>query len=333
MNPFYALLSLVLVLPKSQQWEKQQDRINGKIPRASLEKMKTTTESLAGFLQDSALFIDGYNPVWHGEYSADKSSAMNRFGLSCSFYDSSDASHNAADLLIMANDMSPMLQSIQANGRGYMTLHPASSTTADVPYFELTPEGSTTRLKFWLVTSDNGNLPYTPLTQKDYLQETRTSFLAEKNRIIENIKAQLPIRSLAVQEAEKKATIDQLNNTYSGTDREFRMRQFLRNYQTDEEYQKDKIKKETTDFDDAITNLDSLLRQPAAELTKPATLPDGSMLVQPNASFVNPGLGNEKAQFFLVCWRYNPEDPKAVALDQQFTQQFKSSQLRDFLGK
>lgn len=356
MNTLYALLSLILALPHTGPWEKQQDRINGRIARNTLDKMKTTTETLAGFLQDSALSIEQYNPVWHGEYFPEKSgtASLTRFGLSCSFYDNSgsgEATRPTADLLIMANDISPMLQSVRVNGHEFLSVKPSASATTHCPYFEYTPAAAgaafNIRLKFWLVTSDNTRLPYTPVTRKEYLQEASAELIAAKNHLIDRIKKQSPVRSTAVQEAEKKSAIDEIGNTWSGAEREVRMRIFLKNYLSDEDYLKASIEKHTGSLDSTLHLMDSLLHGPAAELNKAAfvtgetadfqgfeeTNPNAGMLVHLNSTFINPNLSSETPQFFLVCWRYNPDDSKAAELDSQFTKQFNAGSLRDFLGK
>jgi hypothetical protein len=350
MNSFYALLSLALALhctaPGTPSWEKQEDRINGRISRYSLDKMKSTTEALAGFLQDSALSIEQYNPVWHGEYFPERTgiARLMRFGLSCSFIGND---RSQADLLIMANDLGPMLQSVQVNGHGFLSLKPAASAKNDCPYFEFTPAGTDLRLKFWLVTADNTRLPYTPITRKEYLEEASAGLTITKNELIDRIKAQTPVRSTSIQEAEKKNAIDEINNTWSGTEREIRMRIFLKHYQGDEEYLKSSIEKHTAGLDSTLRLMDSLMHRPAAELNKAALVTgeaadfqgfkDGqagaSLLVRLNPSFINPSIPADKPQFFLVCWKYNPNEQKGEDLDRQFTQQFNSGSLRSFLGK
>ena len=383
MKHFYTLLSLIIVLPaisnaqalvdnaaasgmyvsnkklpetegatpapKTQQWERQQDRIAGHINRNTLEKMKSTTETLAAFLQDSALSIEQYNPVWHGEYFPEKAagSPLMRFALSCSFYDNT-TNRSKADLLIMANDISPMVQSVQLNGHALLGLKPAAATNTDCPYFEFSPAGADNlRLKFWLVSADNSRLPYAGITRREYLQEASAELTALRNRLTDRIKAQTPIRSSAIQEAEKKSAIDEINNTWSGVEREVRMRMFVKNYCSDEDYQKKSITKHTAGLDSTLHLMDSLLHQPAADLNKTAIVAgeaadfqgfadgnaDASMLVRLNAAFVNPAIPVEKPQFFLVCWRYNPDEAQAAGLDKQFTHQFNSGRLRDFLGK
>ena len=337
MNAFYALLALISVITHEPgapmpEWKKQQDRVNGRISRTTLDKMKVTTETLAGFFQDSTFTIGQFNPSWHGEYFPEGSgtASLTRFAFSCSFYNR-EATRSTADLLIMANDISPMLHSVRINGHDFMGLKPAISATT----------------KFWLVCTDNTRLPYTPITRKEYLREASAELAAAKTRLINRIKEQSPIRKTAIQEAEKNSAINEINITYSGAERELRIRLFLKNYISDEDYLKASIEKHTGGLDSTIHLMDSLLHKPAADLNRPAFITgeaadfrgfdesdtNATMLVRLNTAFANPNLSSEKPQFFLVCWKYNPDDAKAAELDSQFTQQFDAGRLRNFLGK
>lgn len=333
MSYFYALLTFALSLHHTNpSWEKQQDHINGRIARTTLDKMKLTTETLAGFLQDSALSIEQYSPVWHGEYFPEKSgvASLTRFGLSCSFYGADG--HNKADLLIMANDISPMLSTIVVNNKKLSAIR--TTTPSNEP------------IRFQLVTADNDHLPYTPISRKEYLQEATADLTGTRQEMISRLKAQIPIRSAAAQEAEKTGAINEINNTWTGAEREVRLRIYLKNYCSDEDFLKNAIQKETAAVDSALHLMDSLLHRPAAELAKAAIVAgdaagfrgfeDGkagaNRLIRLNPDFIDRSLSTEKPQFFLVCWRYNPEEPGAAQLDQQFTQQLDVSKLRDFLG-
>jgi hypothetical protein len=332
MNTFYALLMLAFSLNHTNPaWEKEKDHLNGRIARTTLDKMRSTTESLAGFLQDSALSFEQYSPVWHGEYFPEKSgvASTTRFGLSCSFYGADG--RNKADLLIMANDISPMLGTTLVNNKKFSSIRLSTNEPT----------------RFWLVTADNDHLPYTPLTRKEYLQEAIAELTAAKEVLVSRLKTQIPIRSAATQEAEKANAINEINNTWTGTDREVRTRIFLKNYCSDEDFLRNSIQKHTAGLDSSLLLMQTLLRRPAAELTKAAIItgdaadfrgfedgnPDASMLVRPNPDFIDHSLSSEKPQFFLVCWRYNPEETGAPQLDRQFMQQLDVNKLRDFLGR
>ncbi|HTI94101.1 MAG TPA: hypothetical protein VL727_26080 [Puia sp.] len=94
------------------------------------------------------------------------------------------------------------------------------------------------------------------------LQETRAGLVAKKAALITRITEQSPVRSAVIQEAEKKAAIDDINNSFSGSEREQRMRAFLKNYMSDEDFLKASIEKHTASLDSTIQLIDSLLHKP-----------------------------------------------------------------------
>jgi len=76
-------------------WVKEEDHVNGRIPRTKLVKMQGAIYAMVAFLHDSCFSEGDFNPVWHGEYFTEK------FGIQCRTED------NKGQLTIMANDISP----------------------------------------------------------------------------------------------------------------------------------------------------------------------------------------------------------------------------------
>jgi hypothetical protein len=258
-------------------WEKEEDQVNGHISKSKLSKMKNVTGTIAGLLQDSCLFEGAYNPVWHGEYFPENtgSGPLARFGAACHFAD------QKVSLTIMANEIKPLLGHLVLNNQDLLTITIPTASKKDCLYFEYSPandsdgqeENKTLRSKAWLITTGNGQLPYIAITRKEYLQEARTELTNIKNNIIAQIKQKLTIRAAAVQEAEKKVAIDQLNATYSGIDLQVRMKQLLRNYRTDEEYLQASTIEGTAAIDHTLHIMDSLMSHlTAKELGQPAVV-------------------------------------------------------------
>jgi len=194
------------------------------------------------------------------------------------------------------------------------------------------------------VTRQCEQLPYTPITRKEYLQEARAELTNIKNGIIEKIKLRTPVRSAAIQEAEKKAAIDELNHSYSGADLEVRTRLFLRNYQPDEAYLQGSIEKATASLDQTLRLMDNLAsRSTSAELNKPAMVSveaasfrgfednaaDRNMLVRMNPAYFNANLSSEKAQLFLVSWSYDPAATTTAGIDCQIRENIDFRQLQE----
>jgi hypothetical protein len=314
---------------RSTQWEKEQDQVSGHISNSKLLKMKNVTDAIVAFFHDSCLSEGPYSPLWHGEYFSEKNSPgpIMKFGVQCNFYD------QKANLTIIANDISPLLNHLVVNNEDFLTIKVPVAIKNDCPYFEYAANGSGSQWsKTWLVSAGDNGLPYTPVTRKEYLQEARTEVTIIKNSILSYIKQTTPIRPAAVQEAEKKAEIDQLNTIYSGIDLQVRIKQLLKNYKTDEEYLKENMEKGTADMDSTLHLMDSLLNHwTVKELNKPAIVSvvaaefrgfeDGrsdKMLIRMNTAYFAPSSGGEKPQFFLANKaRAGQLKPGSDALDRE----------------
>jgi hypothetical protein len=321
----------------SPQWKKEQDQVNGHISDSKLAKMKNVTGAIAALLQDS-YFADGsFSPVWHAEYFSEKTSPgpFTKFGVECDFPDQS------ARLSVTANDISPLLGHLAVNNQDFLTITTATAVNNDGAYFE--GEHS----KTWLIAAGDHQLPYMAVTRKEYLQESRKEVTIIKNSIIDYINQTVPVRPLADQETEKKATIDRLTAIYSGVDLQIRIRQYLNNYLPDEEYRKESIKKETAGMDSTLHLMDSLLDQGTAkELDLPAIVSvvaaefrgfeDGhsdKMLIRMNAAYFNGSTRGETPQFFLVTLQLDGSSTQAGDIDRHWQEKFDGRPLKDLLKK
>jgi len=317
-----------------KEWVKEQDQIDGHISHSKLVKMQNATGAMISFLHDSCFSTTDFTPVWHGEY------AVGRFGIQCRSED------NRGRLTIMSNDISPLLRYLSVNGKDLAGIRPPSGLQGDHPYFEYEEEDHA-RTIYWLITPDSTRLPYIGITRREYLQEALAELLGKKNSIIADIKSKTPIRPVAVQEAEKKAALDELNNNYSGADLQVRQRLFAKEYHTDDEYLKLSIEKATAALDRTIHLMDSLsTRSTAAELDKPAMVSveatsfagfednqaDRNMLVKINPAYYT-NTGNDRPLLFLVSWSYDPAGPDASNIDRQVRENIDFRQLKALLVK
>jgi hypothetical protein len=252
-----------------------------------------------------------------------------------------------AELTITANDLQPLLGHLAVGHQQFLTMDISPAEKNGGQYFEYAGMDGNVTVKRWLITSGIGQLPYVAVTRKEYLQAAKIELAAIRIAIIATVKEKMPVRPAAIQEAEKKAMIDQLTNMYTGLALEVRMRQYLRNYRTDEQYLKDNTDKEMAGVDSTMHLMDNLLAHlSATELGKPAIVSvpavdfngfeDGhtdKMLVRINPTYFNGGLSDEKPQLFLVEWRYDASNAAAADIDQQLMQNFDGHQLKALLGK
>jgi hypothetical protein len=329
----------------STEWSKAEDLVNGSISKAKLTKMKEVTNTLVNFLKDSCLGTAGYNPTWHGEYNSDKNSpgAQLKFGMTCHF-----AVQNA-DLSITANDIQPLLDQLVVNGQHFLTMRVANGFDKNAFYYTDASgsDASAGQTKMWLVTAGNGQLPFIPVSRKEYLVQAKAELTAMVKSIEAGWRMKAPVRPAAVQDAERKSVVDQLKSMYSGADLDIRVRIYLRTYKTDEQFLQENIASETAGFRATIRMMDSLLaRCGAAELAKPAVVSvaaadfhgfeDGQtnyMLIRMNAAYFNHALSEEKPQLFLVTWHYDAASASAAELDRQLTEKLDGQGLQEMLGK
>lgn len=326
----------------ARQWQKELDQVTGHISNGKLNRMRNLTGSVVAYFHDSCITDGQYSPAWHGEYFSDKggSAGQMKFAVQCDFYG------DKAKLSILANDISSLLmEPLVVNGQQFLAIKPVADPKKDCPYFEYAADGAvdSTAARVWLVSTVKGQLPYIPVTRAAYLRVASAELTAIKNGIIANMKNNMPVRTAAIQEADKKAALEQLGALYSGMDLQVRTKMFLGSYKTDEDYLKENIDKGTADLERTLHFMDSLLnRSTAAELNKPAivsvqaadfrSFEDGhgdKMLVKPNPAWSTPGAGGEKPQFLLVRWQYDPSESMANAIDKEIRERFDAGKLRE----
>jgi hypothetical protein len=187
----------------------------------------------------------------------------------------------------------PMFGELMVNGQPYLTIKLAN-----------------------LATAVDGKQLYTPVTRKEYLQQAKSELTDMNRSVIEGLKMQIPVRAAAIQEAQKKANLDQLKAMYTGIDLDVRVRIYLRNYKTDEQLLKENLDKETAATATTIRLIDSLLsHMTPTELGHPAIVsvpsPDfhgfedghaDNMLIRMNAAYPN-NATQDKMQELLVSSR------------------------------
>jgi hypothetical protein len=337
---------------ESPEWQRDQDQVNGHISNSKLARMRDVSDAIISYFHDSCITEGEFSPTWHGEYFPDNrgSGKDMKFGIQCNFSD------NKANLTIMANTMhSLLLDPLIVNNQEFLAIRPSTGTDKDHPYFEYnvpadeatangSPDTAVLHYRVWLVATA-GQLPYIPVSRAEYLKEARQELTAAKNAIIATMKDNIPVRSAAIQAADKKAALEQLAALYSGMDLQVRTNMFLARFKTDEDYQKENIDKGTAGLDSSIALMDRLqYRSTGLDLGKPAivSLPaagfrgfedghDGKMLIRVNPVYAS-GEGNDKApRFLLVNWQFNPSEPMAGGIDRQIRERFDGQKLKAVL--
>jgi hypothetical protein len=261
------------------------------------------------------------------------------FGVDCHF------AEQHAELTITANDLQPLVGHLAVGRLQFLTMEISPAIKNGAPYFESTGVDGNVTVRRWLITTGIDQLPYEAVTRKEYLQAAKVELAGEKVAIVAAVKEKVRVRPTAVQEAEKKAMIERLKAIYTGVDLEVRMRQYLKNYRTDEQFLQDNIDNEATTVDNAMHLMNDLLtHMSATELNKPAIVSvpaidfngfeDGhtdKMLVRMSPAYFNGERSAEKPRVLLVEWRYDAATPGAADIDQQLMENFDAQALRVML--
>lgn len=326
------------------EWQKEEDHVNGHIRASKLAAMKSISSGIITVFQDSIL-TEGVNPVWHGEYfPAVNGGPQVHFGVRCVFNnDDNTASDN--DLTVFANDISPLLGNLAVNGNNYTTVK-AGTTVKGSPRFEFDVEHNL-HVKAWLVVADGAAMPYIPVTRKEYLEQAHQELINLRAAADANVRATIPVRSAAVQDAEKQQMLQQLHNNYSGAELEARTRVYLRSYVRDEDLVAKTIARDIAGYNGTLALVDNLLHTSSAHLlAQPAIVsvtadnfdgfedgkPNTTMLVRLNPAYFTGG-DAQAPKCLLICWRYNPADALSTGIDNQLAANFAGQSFQNLLAR
>ena len=328
----------------ARDWQKEEDHISGHIRANKLAAMKNTAGGIISVFHDSIL-TQGVNPVWHGEYfPAVNGGPQVHFGVRCVFNnDDNTATDN--DLTVFANDLSPLLGNLTVNGNNYTTIK-AATTVKGNQFFEFDTENNL-KVKAWLVVADGAAMPYIPVTRKEYLEQAHKELIGLREAVDVDVRTKIPVRSAAVQEAEKEQMLRQLRDNYSGAELEARTRVYLQNYIKDEDLVARTIARNIAGYNGTLALVDNLLHTSSAQmLTQPAVISvtadnfegfeDGkantTTLVRLNPAYFT-GSDEQAPKCLLICWRYNPADALSTGIDSQLDANFAAGSFQNLLAK
>ena len=176
-----------------------------------------------------------------------------------------------------------------------------------------------------IIISRPGQLPYTPVSRKKYLQ----AFLKNKGdmqkKFIDGL-LKMPVRSDAEEEAYKNQQMErEVNKPGNELAKEKAKANFLRGYTSQKQRQQNDLARTEKVYQQVIkAATDYLANTPDEELTKPAYMQntsysssfikfakenEGSMMVQVNDNYFNNKLPAYVPQFLVVYWHWNTEKP------------------------
>ena len=314
--------------------------MESRLPGKLSAEMKKMVGSMASWAQQAAVDSLGCIPAWCGAFFSNKANAfpLYKYEMRAGFFTDNVSDLNAVPgkesrLVITANDLAGLQRTFSLNGNDYLSLPPMQEMYEGVRYSEVAgekeeaPESS--RTKTWLI-SYTGQLPYSVLSRREYLEEARKEIAADKQRLKEDLQQRIPVKTAQEEEAAQKREIAAIESMYSGATRDSRVRSYLASYKPDSVYFKEVFAEQSASLDADSLLLSNLLTNALPDsLAKPAFVsvpahefrefedgrPGSRMLAKWNLSYFDKSRSLARPQFMVVSWVYDSADKVAVNID------------------
>jgi len=198
-----------------------------------------------------------------------------------------------------------------------------------------------------------GELPYIPVTRKQYLDRALIYVNKFYDNMIKGIEL-MPVRSLEEQEALKKKTIEGYEKTYAGDPKKSKsaVDYYLMSYQTDQQRRDERINKIVKERNAELKNIQDELEKTTKEglLDSPAIVigvsgifnpgapvfsteeEGGSMLVTENPGYLRKDLPKDVPQFIVLFWDCGDSKP-GKNLRKLFEENFEVEKLQAMIDK
>ena len=199
-----------------------------------------------------------------------------------------------------------------------------------------------------ILISRPGQLPYTPVSRKQYLLVFFKNKETWQKSYVESL-LKIPVRNDAEEEAYKQQQLERVvNQEKTEQTKEKAKANFLRGYTTQKQRQQADIERSEKVYQQDIkAAMDYLANTSDSELTKPAYMEnnsyassfrefakenEGMMMVQVNSSYFNNKLPAYTPQFLVVYWHWNTEKP-SIDFANQVENNFNFNALQAMLDK
>ena len=198
-----------------------------------------------------------------------------------------------------------------------------------------------------------GELPYIPVTRKQYLDRALIYVNKFYDKMIKSFDL-VPVRSLEEQEALKKKTIEGYEKTYAGDPKKSKsaVDYYLMSYQTDQQRRDEQINKIVKERNAELKNIQDELEKTTKEglLDSPAIVTGvsgifnpgapvfsteeegGSMLVTENPEYLRKDLPKDVPQFMVILWDCGTSKPDKN-LRKLFEENFEVEKLQAMIDK
>ena len=198
-----------------------------------------------------------------------------------------------------------------------------------------------------------GELPYTPVTRKQYLDRALIYVNKFYDNMIKGVDLS-PVRSLEEQEALKKKTIEGYEKTYAGDPKKSKsaVDYYLMSYQTDQQRRDERINIIVKERNAELKNIQDELEKTTKEglLDSPAIVTGvsgifnpgapvfsteeegGTMLVTENLKYLRKDLPSDVPQFIVLYWECGDSKP-GKNLRKLFEENFEVEKLQAMIDK
>jgi hypothetical protein len=198
-----------------------------------------------------------------------------------------------------------------------------------------------------------GELPYIPVTRKQYLDRALIYVNKFYDKMIKSFDL-VPVRSLEEQEALKKKTIEGYEKTYAGDPKKSKsaVDYYLMSYQTDQQRRDEQINKIVKERNAELKNIQDELEKTTKEglLDSPAIVTGvsgifnpgapvfsteeegGSMLVTENLKYLRKDLPSDVPQFIVINWQWGTSIADET-LRKLFEENFEVEKLQAMIDK
>ena len=198
-----------------------------------------------------------------------------------------------------------------------------------------------------------GELPYIPVTRKQYLDRALIYVNKFYDKMIRSFDL-VPVRSLEEQEALKKKTIEGYEKTYAGDPKKSKsaVDYYLSGYQTDQQRRDEQINKIVKERNAELKNIQDELEKTTKEglLDSPAIVTGvsgifnpgapvfsteeegGTMLVTENPGYIRKDLAKDVPQFIVINWSWGDSKPDKN-LRKLFEENFEVEKLQAMIDK
>jgi len=341
------------------KWQKQEDYTESRLPAKLYGEMKKIVGSLSSWLQLGCTDALEGSPVWCGAYFSNKGNAvpLYKYEMRAGFYNGqagnlNDEPGKEGRFVITANDLSSLQQPFEINGNAYLSVRPLRLVYQGIRCDSFSTEkeegesqGRLTRS--WLVSYAE-SLPYTLISREEYLEAAKKEIHADKDKLKEELRQRIPVKTAEEEESAKKREILEIENMYTGAMRDNRVRMYLASYKPDSVYFNEKFTALSAPLNADSLLLDSLVKKSSPdELARPAyvsvpahqfrnfedSIPGSRMLAKWNMNYFDKNISLARPQFLVITWTYDPADVLAAKIDRQFRERLEFCDLAALLGK